>query len=150
MSNIKLGCGTLYLQRGNETVTLMDGIPTTEEFELSVAEQPPKRLNYKQPRASFEVNINDFMLLDETPHIPEKFTMEADVPIMIQSRWHKKRRISKKWLKRYGMKPDVVKMQTDGVVGEYDPDSGEFSFETNNIIYVLKPHQKRKGIKIEW
>lgn len=29
---------------------------------------------------------------------------EVDVPKLIQARTHKKRRINKKWLKRYGMK----------------------------------------------
>lgn len=150
MNNIGLGCGSLYLYRDSECVTLMDGVSLIEESEFSAAEEPLKTYHLNQKSASFEVSINDFVLLDEAHSMPDKFTIEADVPIMIQARWHKKRRISKKWLKRYGMKPDVIKMQTDGVTGEYNPDSGEFSFETKKMTYVLKPHQKRKGIKIEW
>ena len=154
MHNIELGCGTLYLQSDNELVTLMDCVPILEESELSAAEQPPKTFSYKQSSASFEVsydlNYDDLKLLAGPYEMPDKFRLEADVPIIIQARWHKKRRISKKWLKRYGMKPDVIKMQTDATMGEYNPDNGEFSFETDKIEYIFKPHQKRKGIKIEW
>lgn len=147
---MQLNYGALYIKGDHGDISIADCIPYIEEPQFSASENVPKTYNFKQQSASFEVSVNDLMLLEVAPEVPNKFTIEADVPIMIQARWHKKRRISKKWLKRYGMKPDVIKMQTDGVSGEYNPDSGEFSFETKKITYILKPHQKRKGIKIEY
>lgn len=92
------------------------------------------------------------------------FKIQSEIPIMIQARWHKKRRINKKWLKRYGMKPDTVKIEMDvnqleytpgeyidrcetGIIGTYN--SFNFSFKTNEIRYIFRPDQLRHGIKIE-
>ena len=57
----------------------------------------------------------------------------------------------KKWLKRYGMKSDVVRVKMKATTVEHDAYSGDFSFEVNGgREYVLRPDQKRRGIKIEW
>ena len=95
------------------------------------------------------------------PQESSKFKIVAEVPIMIQARWHKKRRINKKWLKRYGMKPDVVKIEMDADSLEYTPgeiidytDTGivgtynSFDFKTQEIRYVFREDQLRKNRKM--
>lgn len=70
---------------------------------------------------------------------------------MIQARWHKKRRVCKKWLKRYGMKPDVIKVKMKAAIIEYDANNKDVSLGTDGKReYVLRPDQKRRGLKIEW
>lgn len=121
-------------------------------------------------RLSFNVNVEfsadlsyvNYSLFDKLiQQEPSKFTITMDVPIMIQARWHKKRRTNKKWLKRYGMKPDVVKVEmvtdsleytpgeivgyTDaGIVGSYN----SFDFKTQEIRYVFREDQLRKNRKM--
>jgi hypothetical protein len=68
---------------------------------------------------------------------------------MVQARWHKKTRIRKKWLKRFGMKLDTIKMKTDATVCSYNKEDGSIEFETDKVEYVFKPHHMRRGLKIE-
>lgn len=83
--------------------------------------------------------------------------IECYIPIMIQARWHKKYRINKKWLKRYGMKKDKVRVRynVDSISPDnsYDPydliESKGFNFELSNIQYKFRPDQLRKNLKIE-
>lgn len=121
-------------------------------------------------RLSFNVNAEfsadlsyvNYDLFDKlTQQEPSKFTITMDVPIMIQARWHKKRRINKKWLKRYGMKPDVVKVEMDTDSLEYTPgeivgytDTGiigsynSFDFKTQEIRYIFRQDQLKKNRKM--
>ena len=86
-----------------------------------------------------------------------------EVPIMIQARWHKKKRINNKWLKRYGMKPDTIKATMNireltynlghivdkdeiGIRSTFD----SWNFETDMAIYTYRPDQMRKNLKIEF
>ena len=79
-----------------------------------------------------------------TPSISSEFTMEYDTPIIIQARWHKKARIRKKWLKRYGYKEDTVKTMAKAKCGEYNIETGETSIDVDSIQYKFKPHQMRR------
>ena len=79
---------------------------------------------------------------------------EYYIPVWVQARWHKKHRINKKWLKRYGMKEDEVLVKCD--VNSIDSDSFhehddlcEFKMELNNMQYKLRPDQLRRNLKIE-
>ena len=82
--------------------------------------------------------------------------VEYYIPILIQARWHKKPRINKKWLKRYGMKKDrvLVKCDVDSISPDnsYDPydliESKGFNFELSNMQYKFRPDQLRRNLKI--
>jgi hypothetical protein len=100
---------------------------------------------------SFQTDSVNLELLHNLCNIPPsngKFTMEYSIPIMVQARWHKKPRIRKKWLKRFGMKSDTVKVRANATVGEYHTDDGSFDFETDNFEYIWRQDQKRKDLKI--
>ncbi len=70
-----------------------------------------------------------------------EFTMECDTLILVQARWHKKARIRKKWLKRYGYKEDVVKTIAKARCGEYNTETGEYEVEVDSIQFNFKPYQ---------
>ena len=104
-------------------------------------------------------SLLDSML--EAPKTPAK--VYWDMPIMIQARWHKKNRINKKWLKRYGMKPDVIKVEMNIKELTYEPghtvgydETGirstfnSWNFETDIPIYKYRPDQMRRNLKIQW
>ena len=81
------------------------------------------------------------------PPISSDFTMECDTPILIQARWHKKARIRKKWLKRYGYKEDKVKTIMKAKYGEFNTETGECNIEIESIEYVFKPYQLQREVR---
>lgn len=149
------GNGSFFLTTNDNKSMLFDGgISYIEEIEISDNEIPPVTLSLKQNRsASFSCENSCFNLelLDKhfNTFTPKEFDLECDRYIMIQARWHKKKRVNKKWLKRYGMKLDTVKVIYKSSELTYLPD-GEFEFDVHNKEYILKQHQKRKHLKIEW
>lgn len=120
---------------------------------LNPNEMPDIVYNLKNTEnASFscETTLADLSCLDYKPFESTKtFNIEHNIPILIQARWHKKKRINKKWLKRYGMKSDTVKMKVDARRLSYDIETGELNFEIDKLEYVWRPDQKRKYLKIE-
>lgn len=150
----ELSNGDLFVTVGEETRKLGEGIPFTEEIELSGKEYLSHlyHLNATSNMSLTVDNVNLELLHNLCNMSPSngKFTMEYQVPIMIQTRWHKNSRIRKKWLKRFGMKSDSVKVKVNATVGEYHTDDGSFDFEANEYEYIWRPDQKRKGLKIEW
>lgn len=165
----ELSKGTLFATIGDETMTLGDGIPFTEEIELSAKEHLSHLYHLNNTSSlSFEMKSSDLDLLNNlcgNPVPTGNFTMEYKLPIMIQARWHKKARIRKKWLKRFGMKPDTVKVCANAhmleyhpghILDEYSDDNGiwatfdNLEFEVDKQEYIWRPDQLRKGLKIEW
>ena len=103
-------------------------------------------------------SIGDMAYLSNKPQ-----TIMYEVPIMIQARWHKRSRVNKKWLKRYGMKPDVIKVEMNIKELTYEPghtvgydEAGirstfnSWNFETDIPIYKYRPDQMRRNLKIQW
>lgn len=149
----ELNKGSLFATIGDTTITLGEGIPFTEEIELSTAENPPHLYHFNQPSVSLEINSADLSWTNNFCRMPssnERFTIEAYINIMIQARWHKKARIRKKWLKRFGMKPDTIKIRANAIAGEYHTDDHNFEFETDVPEYLWRPDQLRKDLKIEF
>lgn len=142
--------GDIFITMGNETVPFCSGVPFVEEVEMSASENPTHRFN-STLSCSLEVNNVDLSKLNDTfGFIPNKnFMIEMDVNIMVQARWHKNYRIRKKWLKRFGMKQDTIKLITKAAVCEYHTDDGGFEFETDKLEYIWKPCHMRRGLKIE-
>ena len=78
------------------------------------------------------------------------YTIKGSLLIMIQTRWHKKARIRKKWLKRYGMNLDKIDFEIPNIItGQMNINDNEFNFETSEIIYKFRPDQLRRGIEIK-
>lgn len=147
----------------NHNIIFDDSVP-----ELVVGKEPSvdlSSLTREELTLTFEkayINRDLFeMLVGSRDTKPEK--LEYNIPIMIQARWHKKKRINKKWLKRYGMKPDVIKTTMNIRECTYEPehivgkdDTGvcgtcdSWNFETNMPVYKYRPDQMRKNLKIQW
>lgn len=96
--NIKLTSGTFFnLETGEKIGDL--------SFDLSdcVLAEPTeeRRLNFNPSATmSFEGEINGELLRQFVEPMPEKYDIQIQVPV--QRRRHKKKRINKKWAKRYG------------------------------------------------
>lgn len=120
---------------------------------LSPNEIPEIIYNFqKAATASFsgEMTLTGLEYLGYKPFEPtEKFSIEYNVGILVQAKWHKKKRINKKWLKRYGMEPDTVKVKAKARTLSYNIDTGDCEFEVDKLEYIWRPDQKRKNLKIE-
>lgn len=143
----------LYTQDGKEICTFdcVDCELTTPSAEEVAA--PVIHSLLTNQTAEFSADIcgeypSEFVSLSHSPaqHI------YYDVPIMIQARWHKKYRINKKWLKRYGMKRDVVKMKAHINIIERIPNYkfNSFNFEIDTPVMQYRPDQMRRNLKIEF
>ena len=82
-----------------------------------------------------------------TPSRSLGFIIEGEIPILIQARWHKKARIRKKWLKRYGYKEDRVKTIMKAKYGEFNTKTGECDIEVESVEYIFKPYQLQREVR---
>ena len=83
------------------------------------------------------------------PSTSSEFTIEYETPIIMQARRHKKARIRKKWLKRYGYKEDKVKTIMKAKYGSFNGETGECDIVVESIEYKLKPYQLCREVR-EW
>ena len=143
--------GTLYyLDNDRDFVKLSDCLSGSMCYELSENTEGALRCNLgAESTLTMDTTLITKEMLEDMFH-PRGFVVQYYVPIMVQARWHKKKRISKKWLKRYGMKPDKVLVKMNANVVEYDTSDNTFEFNANKYTYVWRPDQLRRGLKIEW
>lgn len=150
----ELSNGTLYMMesdgRQSELGKIFSG--DIEVDTLSPNEMPDIIYNFqKAASASFsgEMTLIGLDCLGYKPfELTENFSIEYNVGILVQTRWHKKKRINKKWLKRYGMKSDTVKMRAKARTLSYNIETGDCEFEVDKLEYIWRPDQKRKNLKI--
>lgn len=115
---------------------------TGERFELSDAaieidtlspNEVPEVRTFGTCEATFtcENAVINENLLSEL-FLPKKTnTFDLQYNVMVQARRHKKRRINKKWLKRYGYKPQQVTSK-GWELGEYNTQTGECELVKKN------------------
>lgn len=152
---INLNEGSFFWINDNGPTKLASGILYADDFPISDKEEQSQWMMLdvkKDVGMSFDIKAIDLNLLDQIIKIPmsNKFTLMYEQPIMIQARWHKRHRINKKWLKRFGMKPDTVTVSYDAETWAYDVCDGSFDIDASSKKYNWKPHQKRRNLKIEW
>ena len=149
--SLEFGSGAFFLIGDDgQHMPLGDCFSGTLEYEPydEVVEPVLSTLN-KDYSFTYELNAIDLELLSQSCHFDpsQNFTVEYNMPIMIQARWHKKAKVRKKWLHRYGMRPDKVCVKTDNAyLSEHE---GCIEFETESLLYIWKPHQQRNGLKME-
>ena len=142
-----------------EPIAEFSGIKdVTIESEVEPSSLSKEKLSFNH-EASFECESIDCSSLLNYPndYYNKPFDIEYYLPIMVQARWHKKHRINKKWLKRYGMKKDEVLVRCDvnsiSPDNSYDPynlvESTGFNMELSNMQYKFRPDQLRRNLKIE-
>lgn len=131
------------------------GCVTTESY-VEPSSLSKETLSFNQT-ATFECKlpVDASPLVDYMAEEYERnneFNMEYYVPIKIQARWHKKHRINKKWLKRYGMKDDVllVNMKVNEIALDTErEDVFEMELAIKEFHCKFRPDQLRKNLKIE-
>lgn len=98
------------------------------------------------------VDTDKFNSLFNPPH-SNSFTMKYDVPILIQTKYHRKSRINKKWIKRYGFKKDVIHCEAPICKAEITPqekdDIVNFDIEYSEIQMTF-PKSLLNNDKLVW
>lgn len=151
----ELSNGTLYMMGSNGRQSELGEIFSgdIEVNTISPNEVPDIIYNFqKAASASFsgEMTLTGLECLGYKPfELTEKFSIEYNIGILVQDRWHKKKRINKKWLKRYGMKPDTVKVRAKARTMSYNTETGDCEFEVDKLEYIWRPDQLRKNLNIE-
>lgn len=135
--NLKMSSGSLYIQ--NE---LIGTGPL--DFTYIDESDPPTYIRSINPRLSAEAECSFECEIDapayhrlvgfEATPFPDAtgFSMIFSQPYQVQRRRHKKKRINKKWAKRYGYVTKFKKYKMDEVYFR-DAGTGEYDFYTKNI-----------------
>ena len=150
---LELGTGTLTMMN-RETGEVHDwGEITPMSFaqedwsSYSEPEKTIKGIFNSATISGIDATINQDLLNELcTPSRSLGFTIEGETPILIQARWHKKVRIRKKWLKRYGYIEDKVKTIMKAKYGEFNIETGECNIEIESVEYLFKPYQLRREV----
>jgi hypothetical protein len=137
------------------TADNINSLVTTDVDTYSLSQEVPT-FNHE---AYFKAELIDMSpLLTYATDLSDKpLYIECNVPIMVQARWHKKPRINKKWLKRYGMKKDtvLVRYNVESVYPSthYDPlgitEHVEYGMTFGSREYKFRPDQLRRNLKLE-
>ena len=151
----ELGSGFLKIIDRDTNETLDLGEVTSMEMEVeewSNKEEPERIVKGFTNPGMFScegATVFNQELFDELckPSTPSEFTIECETPILIQARWHKKARIRKKWLKRYGYKEDKVKTIMKAKYGSFNKETGECDIEVESIEYKFKPYQLHREVR---
>ena len=150
----ELGSGFLKIIDRDTNETLDLGEVTSMEMEVeewSNKEEPERMVKGFTNPGMFScegATVFNQELFDELckSSTPSEFTIECETPILIQARWHKKARIRKKWLKRYGYKEDNVKIIMKAKYGSFNKETGESDIEVESIEYIFKPYQLHREV----
>ena len=152
--SIEFNSGSLYIMDcDGEPVKLGDSLDIYMEYEISAKEAESISYQVNQSASfSYELSSIDLSLLEHlSPTTPsDKFMLQYNIIIMCQKRWHKKARVNKKWLKRYGMKPDTVKVLAHATALDCDTSDWSFELDCSDHKYILRSDQQRKGLKMTW
>ena len=163
---IKFNSGALFTHKDKSIEYLGTCLPSVQEVpEICVSGNVPLITYTNVAELSYDMKLDakilNYIVYDKPTNVNY---ISFNVPITIQARWHKKSRIRKKWLKHYGMKRDTVKVRADVIevtphIQNYDETYREdivlsncnsYNFCAENIEYIWRPDQKRRGIKIVW
>jgi hypothetical protein len=103
--------GTLIDKTNNKEICKVTDIDDSNIFnnEISADEKPKFALGCLTTDIHLEnTSINSDLLNSMAESYQKRYKVEFDLPIYIQKRYHKKKRINKKWIKRYGFIEDTV------------------------------------------
>jgi len=110
---IELTGGTLINLTNNKEIYKIadfnDAICTTE---LSADTSPIYHMTGEASLNAELDYLNVEALKSLTAQSTKNLYLEYDIPILIQTRYHKKKRINKKWIKRYGFKGGLIHCQS--------------------------------------
>jgi hypothetical protein len=157
--NFNMTPGVLYIDTG-DGISSLGYITDIDTTYISANEEVPNTIITidSTHSAEFECNLEYGSIEEEIEQYermletPTKHELFYNVPVMIQRRYHKKPRINKKWLKRYGMKHDEVKIKMNYQFISHNNDDNTFTLEMEicGLEPMLRSDQRIGHRKMEW
>lgn len=155
---IELKSGSFTMLKDAESICEFNNVNGFIESEIEPYSLGQEVIKFNH-EATFEAELESSspLMTYTTDLAGRPFYIEYKTPIMIQARWHKKPRINKKWLKRYGMKKDYISVKCDvesftpntNYDDEYFHEHAEYGMVLTNMQYKFRPDQLRKNLKME-
>ena len=154
---IELKSGSLTMLRNDEPICEFNNVNGFIESEIEPYSMRQEVLTFNH-EATFEAELESCspLMTYTTDLCGRPFYIEYKTPIMVQARWHKKPRINKKWLKRYGMKKDYISTRCDVISMCTNTDcenpyeiEHKFNLNLGSMEYEFRPDQLRKNLKME-
>lgn len=140
--NCTFGSGSLYMI-GEFGKQFLD-VPAYDmscDIPMSADEETDYNFEFRTPLAQeFTVDscIVDTGLLSLISERPKGFFLEYDADVQVQARKHRKKRINKKWLKRYGYKTvrRSVRLNCEGLSRNRDDDWCSINVTASEVKYL--------------
>lgn len=137
--NYTMGPGQLYIM--DEASTFMIDAPAAEcrmDIPLSAEAEPDYNFEFRAPLVQEFMGMGylvDEGLLRSVSEQPQGFYLEYYADIQIQARRHRKKRIDKKWLKRYGYKTvrRKIRLKCDQLTMTPDDDDMGVRFDVEGV-----------------
>ena len=154
---IELKSGSFTMLRDDEPFCEFNNVNGFIESEIEPYSLGQESIKFNH-EATFEAELETCspLMTYITDLSGRPFYIEYKTPIMIQARWHKKPRINKKWLKRYGMKKDYIVTKCDviSMTSNYECENlyeieHKFNLSLDSMKYEFRPDQLRRNLKME-
>lgn len=152
---IELKSNNIYMLKGSEPICKFSNVNGFVESEIEPYSLGQETIKFNH-EATFEAETTTYCppITCKTDFLWNPIEVEYSIPIMIQARWHKKPRINKKWLKRYGMKKDYVLVKGKATNITFDTEREnkyelEYTMNIEDMHYEFRPDQLRRNLKME-
>ena len=152
---IELKSGNIYLLKDSEPICEFNNVNGFIESEIEPYSLRQETIKFNH-EATFEAEMTTCCqpITCTSDFLWKPIEIEYSVPIVVQARWHKKPRINKKWLKRYGMKKDSVLVKGKATDITFDTERENeyelgYTMNIEDMHYEFRPDQLRKNLKME-
>ena len=135
INGLEITGGGLYLSDGTKFMELSNIDDVSMDITHEISDKEFCRFNNsKSCELTFDNSYVDEKLLN-----PSKFMFITSIPYAVQVRKHKKKRINKKWAKKYGYRLEFIEGKTKDAT--YNTQTGEFDFSYDDeTIWQLYKH----------
>ena len=137
---LSFGPGELYMMdQSGETAMQMSVYDMQCDIPFSADAEPNYEFEFRTPLAQ-EITASscviDTGLLRLISEQPRGFYLEYDVDVQIQARRHRKKRINKKWLKRYGYRTVTRRVRLNCEQLSINQGDGWYDIDMKGVEYV--------------
>lgn len=139
LDELSFGPGELYIMdQSGETAMQMSVYDMQCEIPFSAEAEPNYEFEFRTPLAqefTADSYIVDTGLLELISEQPRGFYLEYDADVQVQARRHRKKRIDKKWLKRYGYKTVKRRVRLNCEQLSINSSDGWYNIDVKGVSY---------------
>ena len=141
IKDLEITGGGLYLSDGTKFMELSNIDDVSMDITPEISDKEFCRFNNSMScELTFDTSYANEELLNKMTTVdPSKCMFITSIPYAVQVRKHKKKRINKKWAKKYGYKLEFIEGKTRDTT--YNTKTGEFDFSYDDeTLWQLYKH----------